>query len=555
MPCPYEEETMKSKGILIIFTSTLAALILIGVGWHYKAGGADQSTEGMRGMAGMSMATEGMSEETAPEGAFVQTAVMISPTQQQQIGVKTAIVQKQMLTSEIRAVGTVDYDERRIRQINLRVSGWITKMFADYTGKSVRKGDPLFSLYSPDLVATAQEYLLAQETLQQIKESPFGHLRAGTVAQVASARSRLLLLNLTEAQIGALEQSGRSQTEIVIHAPSDGIITKKTAIEGMYVTPEMNLYEIADLSVVWIYADLYEYELALVEVGQEAVVTLTAYHGETFRGKVVYIYPYLNTETRTIKIRMEFANADGKLKPNMYGEVKIATHGRQALAVPEEAVLDSGTRTLIFMDQGEGMYVPRAVTLGNPVGRYYPVIEGVEAGERIVTSATFLIDSESKLMAATNMMGMLGMGGIKMEQAQMGEMDMGGMQMGDMKTMKMDGMKDMKMDPPASAREQTVSGLTLTLSTDPDPPKKGKNRIRLTARAKGSPVIGADVTLAYTMAMPGMDVETVAARDVQEGVYEADIDLPMRGAWDIEAVLVRGSGKPVKAKFIVTVEQ
>jgi Cu(I)/Ag(I) efflux system membrane fusion protein len=239
---------------------------------------------------------------------------------------------------------------------------------------------------------------------------------------------------------------------------------------------------------------------------------------------------------------MEFPNPQGKLKPGMYGNVEIKTMAGKKLAIPQEAVLDSGTRKLVFVDKGQGMYEPREVKLGNKADQLYPVLEGLTAGETVVTSATFLIDSESKLMAAANMMGMLGMGGIRMEQAQMGEMEMGGMP----------GMKDMnkmKMEQPSSSREQIVEGLTLILETKPDPPKKGENIVRLTVRSKEVAITDAKVTLTYNMAMPGMEAEAIKAKHTKDGIYEATIDLGMKGAWDIEATVERGQGKPVKAKF------
>ncbi|MEW6324571.1 MAG: efflux RND transporter periplasmic adaptor subunit, partial [Nitrospirota bacterium] len=417
-------------------------------------------------------------------------------------------------------------------------------LHADYTGKFVKKGAPLFTLYSPDLVATQEEYLLAKETRERVTASDVAHIRSGAEAQVESARNRLLLWNLTEEQIAALEEQG-PRREITIYSPLGGVVTKKAALQGMYVTPDMNLYEVADLSTVWVHADIYESEVSMVEVGQPAGVTLAVYPGEVFQGDVVYVYPYLNEETRTVKVRMEFANPAGKLKPGMYGDVEIRAAPETALAVPQDAVLNSGVRTLVFVDQGGGMYEPREVSLGSKVDRLYPVRSGLKAGEKVVTSGTFLIDSESKLMAAASMMGMLGMGGIRMEQAQMGEMEMGGME-------GMEGMEGMKMDQPAGPREQTVDGLTLTMAADPEPPKKGANRLRLTIRSQGAPVTDAKVTLGYTMAMPGMEIETVEAKQTKNGVYEADADFAMRGAWDVEATVLR-SGRPVKAKFTLSV--
>lgn len=526
---------MRGKNILIFMGGVLATLIFLGVAWYSgipmrsmaSPGTAQMENMDAMGMGGMEM--EGM--KTQP--GLSQASVMVSPSRRQLIGVKTEEVKEQHLETVIRTVGTVNYDERRIRQISLRVSGWITDLMVDYTGKWVKKGDPLFTLYSPDLVSTQEEYLLAQKTLEQVKASPLAHIRLGAEAQVESARNRLLLWNLTEDQIAQLEQRREPQVETTIYSPIDGVVTRKMAIAGMYVTPEMNLYEIADLSAVWVYADIYEYEIPMVKVGQAATMTLASYPGETFKGKVVYLYPYLNKETRTVKVRMELPNRQGKLKPGMYGNVEIRVKPGKRLAIPQEAVLDSGTRKLVFVDKGEGIYEPREVTLENKVNHFYPVLSGLKPGERVVTSGTFLIDSESKLMAATNMMGLLGMGGIRMEQARMGEMEMGGMEMA---------------QAPAP-REQTLDGLTLTLSTQPDPPQKGENIVRLTVQSKEGPVTDAKVTFAYTMAMPGMEVETVEAKQIKAGIYEARVDFGMKGAWQIDVTVVRGQAKPVKAKF------
>ena len=543
---------MKTKKILAFAGVVSAALILTGTGLYYhdrimemikgympqemsmvSMGGS--SAEKMEAMPGMEMKSSGDQKGAA------QVAVMITPVRRQLIGVKSGTVEERFIETAIRTVGRVDYDERKVRQINLRISGWITRLFVDYTGKAVRKGDPLFKLYSPDLVSTQEEYLLAKRTLERVKASTMAHIRRGAENQVESARNRLLLWGLTEEQIGRMEEIEKPRMETTIYSPIDGIVTKKVALQGMYVTPEMNLYEIADLSAVWIYADIYEYDLPFVKTGDEVTVILASYPGEIFKGKAVYIYPYLNTDTRTISVRMEFSNPDGKLKPGMYGNVEIRIKGGKKLAVPQDAVLDSGIRKLVFIDQGEGLYEPREVKLGPKLDNYYEVLDGVRAGERVVTSATFLIDSESKLMAATSMMGALGMGGIRMEQARMGEMEMGG-------------MKGMKMDQSQAPRTQTVAGLTITLSTAPEPPKKGKNIILLRIESKESPVTDAKVTLEYTMAMPGMEVESVEARHTKEGTYEAEIDSGMKGAWNIDLIIVAsGQAKPVRARFTIEV--
>ncbi len=539
---------MKSNRIMIIMGGALVIFLISG-GWFFAQNRmhvelspsvrAESATE-MQAMEGMPM------EHGSGQPVSDQTAVTMTPARRQLIGVKTGLVEERVLDSSIRAVGAVAYDERRIRQVNLRVSGWITHLLVDYTGQSVQKGDLLFTLYSPELIATQEEYLLARRMAERVKASPVAHVSSGAAAQIESAGNRLLLWGLTEAQIEELEQGEQPRLNTTIYSPITGVVTKKTALEGMYVTPEMSLYELADLSIVWLTADIYEYEISRVKIGQEATVTLVAYPGEAFHGRVVYIDPYLNVETRTVKVRMEFPNAKGLLKPGMYGHADIKTTAGKQLAIPQEAVLDSGTRTLVFVNKEEGVYEPRAVQLGHQVDGFYPVLAGLNAGERVVTSATFLIDSESKLMAATSMMGMLGMGGIKMEQAQMGEMEMGGMK-------DMEGMEGMKMDRPSSSREQTVEGLTVTLVTEPEPPKKGNNRLRLTVRFQGAPVTDARVTLGYTMAMPGMEMETVEAKHTKNGMYEAEADFGMRGPWEVEVAVVRGQSAPVKAKFTVSV--
>lgn len=419
---------MKSKAIWG-FVIGVAVTLIVAAGTGYlrsrlhpapPKGGME-----MEGTAGMDMGAMETDSGAGPGAA--QAAVMISPARRQLIGVKTDRVEARDLETTLRTVGTVDYDERRIRQIHLRISGWITDLSADYTGKPVMKGDPLFTLYSPDLLSSQEEYLLAQRTLERVGAGPVARIREAARAQLESARNRLLRWDFSEAQVAALEARQKPEQNVTIHSPMTGVVIEKSALGGMYVTPEMELFRIADLSTVWVYADLYEYESPMVTVGQEAVVTLAAYPGEEFRGRVIYLYPYLNTETRTVKIRMEFPNPGGRLKPGMYGNVMIRTKAEKALAIRMDAVIDSGIRKLVFVDQGRGMYEPREVTVGAPRDGFYPVRSGLNGGETVVTSATFLIDSESKLMAATSMMGLLGMGGIKMEQGKMGEMENGGM--------------------------------------------------------------------------------------------------------------------------------
>lgn len=488
---------------------------------------------------------EGMKPPAIPEGGPAQAYAIVSPFKQQLIGVKTSVVEKRPLETVVRAVGRADYDEQRIASVNLRISGWVEDLFVDYTGQVVRKGQPLFTLYSPDLVATQDEYLLALRARDKVKDSPIPDVRQQADQMVNAARDRLRLWTLTDDQVNELARRGKAQTYVTIHSPIRGYVIDKKVFKGMFVQPETTLYTIADLSTVWINAEVYEYEVPFVHIGQPATVTFASYPGEQFHGRVSYIYPYLNKEARTVKVRLDLPNPDIRIKPDMYGNVLIHVNWGNKLAVPEQAVLDSGTQTLVFVVRGEGLFEPRSVTLGPKVGAYYEVRAGVAEGDRVVTSGNFLIDSESKLMAATNMMGALGMGGIRMEQAQMGKMDMGGMEM--------EAPKAQEAKPAGAKLEKQTGGLTLALSTEPAPSRIGENQIRLKVTDEtGKPVSNAKVLLSYTMSMPGMVPATIPMTLVKDGMYEARANLGMGGQWDLTLTIQRAGRPDIKETFSVT---
>lgn len=482
--------------------------------------------EGMPGMEGMEMGVN----ETG------QATTMLTSEKKQHIGVSVAEVQEKRVEKTIRAVGKVAYDERRLARINLRVDGWIQDLFINFTGQGVRKGEPLLTLYSPDLLSTQQEYLLAKRSQAKLKASPIADVQETGGALVTSARRRLLLSGITEEQIQQLEQRGEPQTAIMITSPINGVVTKREGTQGMRVTPEMTLYEIADLSTVWVVAEVYESDLAYVKEGQEAAVTVNAYPGEMFRGKVAYIDPFLNPQSRTIRVRLELPNPGLKLKPEMFAQVELKASLGKALLIPESAVLDSGLRKIAFIDKGMEMYEPKEIK-ARRIDNQYIVEEGLSAGDKIVTSATFLIDSESKLMASSNMMGALGMAGIKMEQAQMGEMDMDGMK----------GMEGKKT--PTGPQTKKTGDLTLTLSTEPTPPKDGENLLRLkVVDPSGKPVENAKVVFSYTMPMPGMKAVKAPA-SFKNGQYEGKAKFGMAGTWEVTAI-VTPPGKPeIQEKF------
>jgi Cu(I)/Ag(I) efflux system membrane fusion protein len=487
---------------------------------------------------------EGMKPMAAPEGGHAQAYAMVTPFKQQLIGVKTSPVEKRRLETVVRAVGRVDYDEQRVAHVNLRVSGWVEELFVDFTGQSVRKEQPLFTLYSPDLVASQDEYLLAVKARDKVRNSPISEVRAQAEQLVEAARDRLRLWTLTDQQIDELARRGNAQTYITMTSPVAGHVIEKKVFKGLFVEPQMTLYTIADLSTIWVNAEIYEYEVPFVKMGQPATVTFAAYPGEQFHGRVSYIYPYLNKEARTVKVRLELPNSDMRLKPDMYGDALIKIDRGDRLAIPEQAVLDSGTRTLVFVLHGEGLFEPRVVTLGPKIGSYYEVPDGLAEGERVVTSGNFLLDSESKLMAATNMMGAVGMGGIRMEQARMGEMDMGGMEMG--------GKTSEQTKQAAPVTEKKVAGLTMSLSTEPPIARIGENMVRVRLRDEtGKPVTAAKVLLTYTMPMPGMMPATIPMTLVKDGCYETKANLGMGGRWDL-TVTIQTAGRPeIKETFSV----
>src|SRR3989441_1635028 len=533
--------TSETQSRTLLIGGVIAALIVGVVGGYFAAhlGMAD-----MPGMQGKSMKDMPMKEgdmksmPTSPPGTIVIPAVT-----RQLIGVRTAPVSYAPLAQEIRAVGTVEYDERKLTKVNLRVSGWIEQVFINAIGQSVRAGQPMLTLYSPDLLATQDEYLLALKAQTQLEGSPLPEARQDAAALVASARERLRLWNLNDEQIAAVERRGKAERVLTVYAPSSGIVLKRQALPGNYVEPGTTLYELADLSTVWIHGDIYGSEITAVRLNQSAEVTFEAYPGETFRGKVAYIYPYLNEATRTIRVRMEFANPHLKLKPGMYGNVMLHVDAGRRLVVPKEAVLDSGLRQLVFLDLGQGVYQPYPVKLGRRSQDYVEVLEGIKEGDRVVTSANFLLDAESKLASAGGM------------QAMMGQIGMADWQMRGAREAKMEGMPGMKSETgkPVSETRQ-VSGSSLTLSTVPDKPKAGENVLRLKlADQAGKPVTNAQVVFAYTMPMPGMMESKAKATHTKDGIYEAKALLGMGGTWVVTANVTLPNYPPISEKFQITV--
>ena len=328
--------------------------------------------------------------------------VKIDATTVQNIGVRTARAETGPLSRAVRAVGRVDFDETRLARLHPKIDGWVEKLWADKTGARVKHNDVLLSLYSPQLVASQEEYLLALKNLKILKDSPYKDIRAGAEGLVKSARLRLELLDMPKHQIKELEQTGKIKRNVHIHAPFHGVVIKIGVREGQYVTPKTELYQVADLSKVWVYAEVFEYELPWIKEGDAAQITVEGQPGREFHGHIDYIYPYLDMKTRTAKVRLLFDNADGALLPEMFANVVLRSkRSEPAVLVPAEAVVRSGTRKQIFVVTSPGKFEPREVEVGITSEGKTQILKGISAGEEVVTSAQFLIDSESSLREAT----------------------------------------------------------------------------------------------------------------------------------------------------------
>ena len=338
-------------------------------------------------------------------GSGPSGTVRIDPVAVQNIGVRTALAVRRNLAREIRTVGRVDYDEKRVARLHPKTEGWIEELFIDSTGEEVQANTMLLALYSPQLVSTQEEYLLALTNRANLGDSPYPDIRSGAEQLVTSTRERLRLLDVPDHQLKELESSRRIKKTVHIHSPFDGVVVKVGARQGEFVTPKTELYTIADLSRVWVLVDVYETDLSWVAQGDQAHMTLAALPGRKFSGKITYVYPYMDSTTRTAKIRLEFPNPRRELKPGMFSDVTIhADRQVDAVVIPSEAVVRSGTHDQVFVVRQEGKFEPRLVTLGVTAEGLVQVLEGVQAGERVVTSSQFLIDSESKLNEATSKM-------------------------------------------------------------------------------------------------------------------------------------------------------
>ncbi len=335
-------------------------------------------------------------DEKKPDSGVVE----ISPERQQLIGVRYGIAEITGGSETILAPGKVAYDERGVVNVNSKVDGWIEKVFADFVGKPVEKGQPLLTVYSPEMLATQQELLLAGQGLHIMRHSPIAEAKDHAASLVDAARRRLELWDFSPAQIDEVLRTGKPVKTFTVFAPASGIVTARNAYANMRITPEVNLYTLTDLNRVWILAEIYEHDAPKIRVGQTALIRAAYGNGRAIPARVNFITPQMNGETRTLQVRLDAENPGQILKPEMFVETEFRFGLGRRLTVPSEAVLNSGLRQTVFVDAGEGKLLARDVEAGEPRDGRTQILSGLKEGERVVTSGNFLIDSESRLKAA-----------------------------------------------------------------------------------------------------------------------------------------------------------
>jgi RND family efflux transporter MFP subunit len=438
--------------------------------------------------------------------------VQLSVERLQSIGVKFGPVERKPVQDEIRATGTVTIDETRLAYVQTRISGHIEKVFADATYQYVRKGQPLFTIHSPELIVAEREYLLAKQNAKNMSQSTVPGVAAGVASLLDSSKERLEQWNVPQGEIARLESTGQVADALEIDSPANGYITERNALPNLMVQPETRLYTIADLSTVWVLAQIFQNDLGRLRVGAPTSLTVDSYPGRAFRGKVDFIYPDVDMTTRTARVRLIFSNPNLTLTPGMYVNVVLQVPLGNQLVIPLSGVLQSGTRQIVFVDRGAGYLEPRDVQLGPQAGDHYIVLKGLKAGERIVTSANFLIDSESQLQAAIGSFAPPPPGA---------------------------GAAAAMNSPAAQATTQ------VEFSTEPSAPHKGTNiyRVKLAA-ADGSPLTGAQVSVRSYM--PGMPQMGMAAMNVVTplsekggGLYEGQVNLESGGTWKITVTAIK----------------
>ena len=516
------------KAFFLALVGNLVFLgLLAGVWWSARRSTAAQHSAGSAPNVAAQPAQSNSPSSAQPSTETPLVPVQLSAERLQSIGVKFGTVERKPVQDEIRVTGNVAIDEARLSYVQTRFSGYIVEVFADATYKYVHKGQPLLTIYSPELAAAEREYLVAKQNAQGLSHSTVPGVSAGFASLLAASTDRLKQWNVPQREIERLESSGQVQQDLEIDSPVSGYITERHALPNLTLQPDTHLYTIADLSTVWVLAQVFQNDLGRISVGEPAALSVDSYPGKTFRGRVDFIYPDVDMTTRTARVRLVFSNPNLTLSPGMFVNVTLRVPLGNQLVIPVSGVLQSGTRQIVFVDRGAGYLEPRDVQLGPQAGDQYIVFNGLKAGERIVTSANFLIDSESQLQAAIG---------------------------------------SFVPPPPGAGEAAAMNGPTakattqLEFSTEPPTPRKGTNlyRVKLIG-ADGAPVTGAQVNARSYM--PGMPQMGMAALNVVTplnekggGIYESQLNLDSGGTWQITITAARNGAVVATKKLSLNAE-
>jgi Cu(I)/Ag(I) efflux system membrane fusion protein/cobalt-zinc-cadmium efflux system membrane fusion protein len=502
------------------FWAALAAnlvllVVIVGLWSHSRAGTSSAMPAAAPSPSGSSAGV--VSQDSASvSGALADPApapLQISSQRLQSIGVRTGEVERRSVDDRILTTGNVTVDETKLAYVQTRFSGFIQKVFVNATYQYVRKGQPLFTIYSPELVSTERELLVAKQNQRELARSSDPEVARDAASLIDASAERLKQWDIPQREISRLGTDGRVQQDLEIDSPVSGYVTDREALPNKYVQPDTRLYTVTDLSTIWVLAQVFQNDLGRLKIGDLASLTVDAYPGRTFSGRVDFVYPDVDMTTRTARVRLKFPNPDLKLMPGMFVNVSLKVPMGEQLVIPATGVLQTGTRQIVFVDRGSGNLEPREVQLGAQVDDQFIVLHGLQAGERIVTSANFLIDSESQLQAAIGAFTPAPTGAAA--------------------------------TPVASAAQAKAE-----FSTDPNPPQKGNNlvRVKLTD-ATGAPLEGAQVTVTFFMpAMPAMGMAAMrTAVDLSgqgKGVYEGQGKLQSGGTFQV-TILAQKKGQIV----------
>ena len=472
-------------------------------------------------LSAMAVSSHVEAKDNGPKRAPVE----LSPERRQLIGLQLATVEEKDFVGRISTTGLVEPDEQLEGYVQTRFAGWIRQVFVNQTYQFVKKGQPLFTIYSPDLVSTENEYLIALHSERSLENSSVEGVAKGAHSLISGALDRLKQFGVPPREIARLQREGTTRDAIEIDSPMTGYVVERNALPNMYAQPDTKLYAITTLSNIWIYAAVFQNQIGQIKVGDPVAVTVDAYPGKTFEGRVDFIWEALDPMTRTAKVRCSFANTEGLLKIGMYVGVAVTPRLGRGLVIPDTGVLRTGEHNIVFIDRGDGYLTPTEVELGPHLAHSFAVMKGLRAGERIVSSANFLIDSESQLQAASGSF--------------------------------------VPPPPGVSATgtqpQKAAPSSRIDMVIEPNPPARGQNKLRLTLKdAAGKPVSGAQIKVTFYMAamasmgMAAMHAEATAT-DQGNGSYAANINLQSGGNWKATIVVTKGGQTLVTKQFDLSV--